>query len=117
MKKIVLAIILITMASSAMAWGDKEQGVLIGIGSAILFDKWREHNEYGRYGNTSYYPRYDQRFPPFRCSSRDRVECAYQKGEYDRDRQQWEAERRRVLIEQRDNERRAYECGRTGNCE
>ena len=44
-------------------------------------------------------------FPPFRCSG-DTVECSYQLGKWERDREEW--------LKAKDV---AYRCGRYGECD
>ena len=94
----------IFFSTNASALGKREEGVLIGIGSAILVSSMtrdRNYSEgdygYGRYGNRD-------EFPPFRCRSNS-VQCAYEMGVWEREREIW--------LQERDQ---AYRCGRYGDC-
>lgn len=103
MKYLIAAALAVSLlsASNANALGKREEGVLIGLGSAILLGSVAKNRGgsgdygYGRgygYGNTD--------FPPFRCSGNS-VDCAYQRGRWEREREIW-------LQEKED----AYLCGR-----
>ena len=93
------------MSQPAAALGDREEGVLIGIGSLLILDelaRGREVDRIGVYrGN-----RATRQFPRFRCSSRDAVTCAYERGVWERERELWYKE-----------QARAYRCGRYGECD
>ena len=98
----VLVLGLLTASTKAQALGDTEEGILYGIGIYKIFDivtaedPW-EPNQTREYGNS---------FPPFSCRGSG-IDCAYQKGVYEREREEWE-----------DAREKAYECGRYGrNCE
>ena len=94
MKNITLAFILTVFSTQSFAWGDKEQGILTGVVGTWLFNKITQHNpNYPQDG-------YNGRFPQFRCNG-DEVQCAYERGVYDRKRKEWEMMKRN-----------AYECGR-----
>lgn len=87
-------------ASDAQAWGDREQGILVGIGSTILLDRiFNPRNRSMSYPQDVYGSR-NGRFPPFHCSGSD-VECAYERGVYERKRQEWQ-----------EMKQEAYICGR-----
>lgn len=111
MKYLIAAALAVSLlsASNANALGKREEGVLIGLGSAILLGNVYRNGEvrrtggygggygYGRgygygYGNTD--------FPPFRCRGNS-VECSYQRGVWEREREIW-------VQEKQD----AYMCGR-----
>ena len=89
-------------AQKANALGDTEEGILWGLGIYKIYDvitqdePW-EPNQTREYGNE---------FPPFSCRGSG-IDCAYQRGVYEREREEWE-----------DKREKAYECGRHGrNCE
>ena len=72
-------------SSKANAFGDTEEGILYGLGIYKIYDIITEEEpwEPGQtYGTTS-------EFPPFRCRG-DSVKCAYQRGVYEREREEWE---------------------------
>ena len=89
-------------AQDAKALGQTEEGILYGLGLYKIYDIITEEEpwEPGQtYGNSS-------EFPPFRCRG-DSVKCSYERGVYEREREEWE-----------DRKQKAYECGRYGkNCE
>lgn len=86
-----------TLSVNTFAWGEKEQGVLIGIGGTLLIDQLMKLRR----------ERISNEYPPFRCTSPSEIECSYQLGIYERERREYE-----------EAKRRAYECGRYGtNCE
>ena len=89
-------------SSKSQALGQTEEGILYGLGLYKVWDvitseePWEPNQSYG----------YESGFPPFRCSG-DSIKCAYERGAYEREREEWE-----------DKKTKAYECGRTGrNCE
>ena len=92
----------ILFAPSANAIGETERGILYGLGIYKIYDVITEEEEWKSgqvYGS-------DQEFPPFRCSG-DSIKCAYERGLYEREREEWQ-----------DRKDKAYECGRYGrNCE
>ena len=82
--------------------GDREQGILYGIGLSWL---WGEVTKEPEWTPGTVYSA-ESEFPPFRCSG-DSIKCAYEKGVYEREREEW-----------MDRKNKAYECGRYGrNCE
>ena len=97
-----LVTLAILHAQKANALGDTEEGILWGLGIYKVYDLITEEDpwEPGQtYGSSS-------EFPPFRCRG-DSVKCAYERGVYEREREEWE-----------DRKTKAYECGRYGkNCE
>jgi len=110
MKYFISALVIsMLFASNANALGKREEGVLIGLGSAILIGSVMNNDRsygggdygYGGYGN------YGNRgeFPPFRCRG-DSVRCAYERGVWEREREIWQREKDT-----------AYRCGRYGECE
>jgi len=97
-----IAIALLVFSTNAYALGQTEEGILYGLGIYKVWDIINEEEEWKSgqvYGN-------DQGFPPFRCKG-DSIKCAYERGVYEREREEFE-----------DKKNKAYECGRTGrNCE
>ena len=97
-----IAIVLLVFSSNAYSLGQTEEGILYGLGIYKVWDLINEEPEWTpgqTYGS-------DQGFPPFRCRG-DSIKCAYERGLYEREREEWE-----------DKKQKAYECGRTGrNCE
>ena len=112
MKSLILALLAATLVSTNVnALGKREEGVLIGIGSAILINsvmRDREHNDVRDYGY-DHYDRYRwsrvNEFPAFRCRDNS-VQCAYERGVWERERAIWKQERDH-----------AYRCGRYGECQ
>ena len=101
MKKFTLVlatIVVITMlawSSKSSAVGDTEQGVLWGIFGTVLLGEVFKDDE------SEYYPHNPTgEFPPFRCSG-DSVTCSYERGKWEREREEW--------MKAKD---RAYQCGR-----
>ena len=111
MKSLILAVLAATLVSTnANALGKREEGVLIGIGSAILINsvmRDREHNDVSDYGY-DHQARYRwsrvNEFPAFRCRDNS-VQCAYERGVWERERAIWKQEKDQ-----------AYRCGRYGEC-
>lgn len=108
MKYLIAAALAVSLlsASNANALGKREEGVLIGLGSAILLGSVYRNGEARRTGGYGY-PTYGRGygygqtdFPPFRCHGNS-VDCAYQRGVWEREREIW-------LQEKED----AYLCGR-----
>lgn len=99
-------LVIITLAyclsvTTANAIGDKEKGILIGVGSTILLNKVLTNDQ-----NSQYYPHNPNgEFPPFRCNG-DSVQCAYERGKWEREYEQWQKEKDK-----------AYQCGRYGKCD
>jgi hypothetical protein len=92
------------ISQPAAALGDREEGVLIGIGSLLILDEIAERRDVGSFGVwRGNRPTRD--FPRFRCSSRDGITCAYERGAWERERELWYQE-----------QARAYRCGRYGEC-
>ena len=87
------------LSSHANAIGKREEGALIGVVSTLLVTSALQDRR-------STYDRHDTRseFPPFRCHS-DSVQCAYERGVYEREHEKW--------LEEKDA---AYRCGRYGDC-
>ena len=97
-----LLVMSILHSSKANALGQTEEGILYGIGIYKIWDIINEEEEW-RAGET--YGNSDS-FPPFKCRG-DAIDCSYQKGVYDREKEEWY-----------DKKQKAYECGRYGrNCE
>ena len=98
----VLAISVVLIANNAAALGDTEEGILWGLGIYKVWDIVTEEPEWEP--NSSY--EYGDSFPPFKCRG-DSIKCAYERGLYEKEREEWE-----------DKKQKAYECGRSGrNCE
>lgn len=105
MKKLLAFVIIMSMSPAAFAWGDREQGILTGIAATMIYDKIQKEGGYpssrggyGTYGRNGY--------PAFRCYGTE-IQCAYERGVYERERREYE-----------EAKRRAYECGRHGiNCD
>ena len=107
MKKLIATIAvaasLTAVSSTANAWGDREQGAVAGILGTIVVQEIFQRNRgpvtfpqdrgWGRTGNRG-------QFPPFRCNGSE-VDCAYERGVYERKRIEWE-----------DMKQEAYLCGR-----
>ena len=97
-----IAIALLVFSTNAFALGQTEEGILYGLGIYKIIDMVTEEPEWTpgqTYGS-------GQGFPPFRCRG-DSIKCAYERGVYEREREEFE-----------DKKNKAYECGRTGrNCE
>ncbi len=98
-----LMILALLYSGKANALGQTEEGILYGLGIYKIYDviteedPWEPGQSNGGYGDS---------FPPFQCRGSG-IECAYQKGVYEREREEWE-----------DRREKAYECGRYGrNCE
>ena len=107
MNKIIASIALVSTlavsATDANALGRREEGVLIGIGSTLIlqgvFNRDRGPVTYPQDGGWGRTNRNGQ-FPPFRCTGSE-VDCAYERGVWERKRQEWE-----------DMKAEAYLCGR-----
>jgi len=99
---IVTTVLFLVPSPSARAIGDTEAGILYGLGIYKIYDVITQEEPWEP-GQTR---EYGSEFPPFRCKG-DGVECAYQRGVYEREKEEWE-----------DRREKAYECGRYGrNCE
>ncbi len=97
-----LTILSILHAQKANALGQTEEGILYGIGIYKIFDIITEDDPWEP-GQTR---EYGNEFPPFSCRGSG-IDCAYQRGVYEREKEEWE-----------DARDKAYECGRYGrNCE
>ena len=100
MRAFILALMLVS--TQAHAIGDREQGILYGVGLSWLWSEIRKEPQWTP--GTVYSA--ESEFPPFRCSG-DSVKCSYERGVYERERAEW-----------MDRKNKAYECGRYGrNCE
>ena len=82
--------------------GATEQGVLYGIvGTVVLQKVFAEDKD-----SEEYFPQNPNGdFPPFRCSGGS-VECSYQRGVWEKQREEW--------LKAKDV---AYRCGRYGECD
>jgi len=90
-------------SAQASAWGDREQGILIGVISGFALNEYRnqQQNQPMTYPNSGA----SGQFPAFRCQGSE-VDCAYQRGVWERKREEWEQMKSD-----------AYQCGRYGrNC-
>ena len=95
-------ILFLLHSSKANALGQTEEGILYGIGIYKIFDIITEEEPWEPGQDRSY----GSEFPPFRCKGSG-IECAYQRGVYEREKEEWE-----------DRREKAYECGRYGrNCD
>lgn len=93
---IVLGIALLSWSNKSSALGDTEEGILWGVLGTVTLGKILNNQS-----DSQYYPSNPTgEFPPFRCSG-DSVTCSYERGKWEREREEW-------LI-QKD---RAYQCGR-----
>ena len=105
MKTILLvltAALFLIPSPEARALGKTEEGILYGIGIYKIFDIITEEEPWEPGQSRGY----GDQFPPFSCKG-DGIECAYQKGVYEREKEEWE-----------DRREKAYECGRYGrNCD
>ena len=105
MKLLLIALttaILLVPSPEARALGQTEEGILYGIGIYKIFDIITEEEPWEPGQNRSV----GSEFPRFSCKGSG-IDCAYQKGVYEREREEWE-----------DAREKAYECGRYGrNCE
>ncbi len=89
-------VLIAVFSSNVFAWGEKEQGVIIGIGGTLLIEELLRLRK-----NQS-----SDEYPKFECEVNE-IECAYRLGVYERERMKYE-----------ERKRKAYECGRYGtNCE
>jgi len=97
-----IAIATLLFSTNVYALGQTEEGILYGLGIYKIWDVITEEEEW----KSGQVYRQDQGFPSFRCRG-DSIKCAYERGLYEREREEWE-----------DKKTKAYECGRTGrNCE
>lgn len=91
-----IAAVLTFGSAQSKAWGPTEQGILWGILGTVtaghIFNKSNDGKYYPENPNGD--------FPPFRCSG-DSVQCAYERGKWERERIEWQ--KAKDL---------AYECGR-----
>ena len=86
------------MSQPAAALGDREEGVLIGIGSLLILDELAGRDrDVGRIG-VFRGNRATRDFPRFRCSSRDAVTCAYERGVWERERELWYKEQAEHIV-------------------
>ena len=99
-----IVVLFILWSSKANALGKTEEGILYGLGLYKLYDYITEEKvEPWEPGQTH---GYGDEFPPFVCRG-DGIKCAYQKGVYEKEKEEWE-----------DCRQKTYECGRYGkNCE
>jgi hypothetical protein len=98
-----LLVLAILYSGKANALGQTEEGILYGIGIYKIFDIITEEEPWEP-GQTS--SGYGDQFPPFNCKGSG-IDCAYQRGVYEREKEEWE-----------DAREKAYECGRYGrNCD
>ena len=111
MKKVILFVAMIALmiySTTSSALGEREKGVLIGIGTSIVYDRVFRNGGFGYPG--SYPGTYGNNgaFPQFRCShpNPQSVQCSYERGVYERERQIWQEEKNA-----------AYRCGRFGECD
>ena len=97
-----IAIALLVFSTNAFALGQTEEGILYGLGIYKIYDVITDAPEWEP-GQTR---EYGGEFPRFSCKG-DGIKCAYERGVYEREKEEWE-----------DKREKAYECGRHGtNCE
>ena len=112
MKSLTAVLLAATLVSTNVnALGKREEGILIGIGSAILINSVMLGREHG-HASDYRYDHHDQHrwsrgneFPVFRCRDNS-VQCAYERGVWEREKAIWVQERNR-----------AYRCGRHRECQ
>lgn len=98
----VLVVTLLTLYSQkSFSIGKTEKGVLYGMVGTVVLQKVFEKEDSGIYFPQSS----DGEFPPFRCSG-DSVKCSFQRGVWERQREEW--------LKMKD---RSYRCGRYGECD
>jgi hypothetical protein len=97
-----LSIILSLMSTNSYALGDREKGALAGIVGTLVLTEIISDKERETYPNG--YPYLENNQRTFYCH-KDEITCAYERGVWERERREFE-----------EAKRRAYECGRTGNC-
>ena len=98
---VIICVVFLSWSSESRAIGDTEQGILWGVLGTVTLSKIFEQDD-----QDQYYPANPNgEFPPFRCSG-DSVQCAYERGRWEREREEW--------LKEKD---RAYQCGRFGKCE
>ena len=97
-----IVVLFILWSAKANALGQTEEGILYGLGIYKIYDIITEEEPWEPGQSRSY----GDSFPPFSCKG-DGIQCAYQRGVYEREREEWE-----------DAREKAYECGRYGrNCD
>ena len=97
-----MMVLFILWSGKANALGQTEEGILYGLGIYKIYDVITEEDPWEPGQSRSY----GDSFPPFSCKG-DGIDCAYQRGVYEREMEEWE-----------DAREKAYECGRYGrNCE
>ena len=92
--------LLVVYSNPSYSVGATEQGVLYGVFGTLFLqhiNKATKEPEYNPTNTTAEYP-------PFRCNG-DTVECSYQRGKWEREREEW--------LKEKDA---AYRCGRYGEC-
>lgn len=104
MKKLIIAALAASLSTSALAWGDREQGALAGIAGTLLIQEIIKDNKSNTNGAVTY--RYESRPGPAPRYYSDPVEEAYIRGL-----------RAREMNRQFEAEARAYRCGAYGDCQ
>ena len=104
MSKVIYVVVttyLFTFSLPSYSIGSTEQGVLYGVFGTLFLQHLNKNTKQPQYNpnNTT------SEFPPFRCNG-DTVECSYQLGKWERDREDW--------LKAKDV---AYRCGRYGECD
>ena len=110
MKSLIPALLAAALISAnANALGKREEGVLVGLGSAILINSVIRDRDYSgehRYDHQSQFGwSRGKELPAFQCRDNS-VQCAYERGVWERERAIW--------MQRKD---RAYRCGRYGECQ
>lgn len=109
-------LVLLVISTPAHANRDRDRGIIYGVLGTIavqeIHRRSHQHNDdyyyhYSYNRNVRHIPHYSYRnstgrggFPPFRCSG-DEIRCAYERGRWERELQEWQ-----------DAKNRAYWCGR-----
>ena len=98
---LIFTTLLVVYANPSHSIGATEAGVLYGVFGTLVLQKIQNNShppEYNPNDSTSEYP-------PFRCNG-DTVECSYQRGKWEREREEW--------LKAKDA---AYQCGKFGKCD
>lgn len=101
-KHFLLAGATVLALSAPVQAGDTERGILYGLAGALLLNELSQRNSeyYSHWYGAHTRHRYDRGFPPFRCRGNE-IQCAYERGVWERELQAWQ-----------DAKNRAYWCGR-----
>jgi len=114
---VLLTVAVLATSTSAEANSDRNRGIVYGVLGTLLVQEvhrsshsrndYYYHYHYSHNRSVAHVPHYSYRnstgrggFPPFRCSG-DEIRCAYERGRWERELQEWQ-----------DAKNRAYWCGR-----